>query len=315
MVSDANSSPQEVWHYTTAAGLKGIIENNYLLAGPASQMNDSREIIEGYEAVLQHISTASVLDAGDARIEALSWLGTREDAVAGAARIFTVSASSNGDNLSLWRAYGASSSYAIKLDPDTQLLPVVDPGMLDGPLVREDLPGLMLTEPLPHCAAKTLASWEPVDYQHVFARQLVDKFYSAAASASQRETGRSMAKDHTLDLMARMKHSSFYAEQEVRKSFRVARPDAFHVFRDTSVGMKRFIRVGHSHSQEQDKEIEVAGKRVYGCIIKPEKLPILEIKLSPTGHQLGAKETIESFLATHGRNDVPVTFSASPYTG
>src|SRR5690625_3598353 len=118
--------PDEVWHYTSAAGLKGIIENDYLFACPATQMNDSKELHEGRDRVEQ-VLRERLVNEPELLDEALSQIGTFEEILAESEKLFLISASTNGDNLSLWRNYGTFASYAIRFDESKILRPIVNP--------------------------------------------------------------------------------------------------------------------------------------------------------------------------------------------
>ncbi|MBC9943797.1 DUF2971 domain-containing protein [Leucobacter sp. cx-328] len=315
MSASVSSGVHEAWHYTTAAGFKGIVENDFLLAGPASQMNDSREIIEGYDAVRTLVLPPEVSSNAHARAELLECLGSLEDAMEAMHSLFSLSASSNGDNLSLWRAYGGAGSYAIRLDHEASLFPIVDVDRLDQRLTKEAIPGLELHEPFPHAAAKVLKDWKPVDYTMESAKKHAKMFDASVASGGLQDWQKKMIEDYKYDLFARIKHSSFSAEEEVRKTFRVAPSLAFDYFLGAGSTLKRFIKVGYSLDQKLGEASNAGDFVLWNCMPEPEKLPILEVKLSPTGHQPSAVETAKSFLALHGHTDIPVSFSASPFTG
>ncbi|UOQ58994.1 hypothetical protein MUN76_07900 [Leucobacter rhizosphaerae] len=308
--------PDEVWHYTTAAGLRGIVENDYLFACPATQMNDAKELLEGREVVEKALAEEAMSENPGFLANALALLGTFAETVDESEGLYLVSASTNGDNLSLWRNYGESASYAIRFDPDKRLRPIVDLGSLDRELGPDELPGIKLDAPYPHAAATISNDWVAVDYEQETAEQLARQIAHAARRAGgPDDLHRSFITDYRSRILGRTKHSSFSAESEVRKIIRVSPEQAFLGFRDSPRGLARHVRVGYSTLEPLGDSLTVGGKRIHACIETVEKLPILEVKLSPTGHRSSALRTLENFLAVNGYRDVELSRSASPFIG
>lgn len=313
MDESAATEVTEVWHYTTAEGLKAIVESDTLLAGAAIQMNDSRELLEGYDFVRQEINRMGGPDDEAHRHAALKILGTAQEATEAARHLFSLSGSSDGDNLSLWRAYGGPGSFAIKLAPTTKLFPIVNPALLSTRLTKSELPGLAAAQPYPHCAAKFLKDWERVHYDNKKAKQDAEALYLTVAHGRDHDYYSDMFKEYRYELMARTKHATFSAEEEVRKTFRVARPEAFVLPMIRGTKEYRFIKVGNAGEQAQSEVVNINEKELLGCITKPEKLPILEVKLSLTGHQPGAEQALQAFLEAQRYHGIRVSFSDSPF--
>lgn len=307
-------APTEVWHYTSAAGLKGIIENDYLFASPATQMNDSKELHEGRETA-EKVLKRLLVDDPAALKEALSQIGTFDEVFQESENLFLISASTDGDNLSLWRNYGSTASYAIRFDTTKVLRPIVNPGSLSNRLLDDEVPGIMLSYPLPHAAASGSLEWLPVDYNGLRANELAEKIASGIRSVQLREQSAQFIRDYRSRLLARVKHGSFSAETEVRRIIRVSPSHAFLGFRDSPKGLMRHIRVGYSSTDSPGRLQTADGKDLHDCILKPDKLPIQEVKLSPVGHLSSAPGSLASFLQLHGYADVKVSRSASPFIG
>lgn len=92
--------PSLAYHYTTAAGLQGIIDQKELWLTDFGYLNDAREIEHGIsvaERLLQH-------GAGDAAGLRSKWLAALRKAAP--ARMCMAAFSLDGDSLSQWRAYG-----------------------------------------------------------------------------------------------------------------------------------------------------------------------------------------------------------------
>ncbi len=110
-----------VWHYTTAEGLRDIVNDRVLWATSHRFMNDSREPKHA-TMVLEEAATTKRKTLDPAHVE-------RFDRLMGyAARkgleAFLLCAARKPDLLTVWRGYGSSVPYAIELDATVDLLPV-----------------------------------------------------------------------------------------------------------------------------------------------------------------------------------------------
>jgi hypothetical protein len=107
-----------LYHYTTQAGLLGILTSQSIWASEIRFLNDATEFRTALDAVGAELSTRiSDLDSAEAR--------TRGDAIFGKftaleeSSVFVLSLTEKGDDLSQWRAYGGRhSGYAIGFDVD-----------------------------------------------------------------------------------------------------------------------------------------------------------------------------------------------------
>ncbi len=111
-----------LYHYTTAEGLKGIIENEELWATSAYYLNDSAEILYGYR--LLDLALQSWLKQANPQASSVSrgWAesGRRyfgHDALERnvITPIYLTCFCEDGNLLSQWRAYGSSGAYSIGL--------------------------------------------------------------------------------------------------------------------------------------------------------------------------------------------------------
>lgn len=116
---DLAVTPKVLWHYTTAEGLRGIVESGKVWASQASFLNDAREMSYGVDLffkVLKERDTSSLRPAARDWFEkwALGEPGTvlkqwlRENAVP-----FVACFCEHGDRLSQWRGYGPGGGYAV----------------------------------------------------------------------------------------------------------------------------------------------------------------------------------------------------------
>ncbi|HEY2467771.1 MAG TPA: DUF2971 domain-containing protein [Terracidiphilus sp.] len=109
-----------LYHYTTADGLKGIVENEELWATSAYYLNDSAEILYGYRvldlALQEWLKRTNLPEDSVARglAESLrSYFG--QDALERnvITPIYLACFCEEGNLLSQWRAYGSSGGYSI----------------------------------------------------------------------------------------------------------------------------------------------------------------------------------------------------------
>ena len=114
-----------VWHYTDAGGLLGMLSNNVLWATSYSHLNDGAEIQTGIQ-VLDEAADELQLTATQSWYVARQIRRAKEDLER--AHVFMLSASTEPDSLSQWRAYGGGSGFAVGLDASKALDVLSAPG-------------------------------------------------------------------------------------------------------------------------------------------------------------------------------------------
>lgn len=101
-------------HYTSAAGLQGILNSKSLWATHIRFLNDSKEFVHAVELALAHLSTIQQRQS-DAGLDALcKALHVRLEGMPG--NTWIISFSEARDTLSQWRAYGGEGGYSIEFD-------------------------------------------------------------------------------------------------------------------------------------------------------------------------------------------------------
>jgi hypothetical protein len=112
---DESPVPEIIYHYTNAAGLKGILESGILWLSDLTSLNDPSEIIYGFMRALPILQdrVASLHKAGQTftkNAKAFAESGVLQKI----AHFFVCSFSSQPDDLSQWRAYAdQTKGYAI----------------------------------------------------------------------------------------------------------------------------------------------------------------------------------------------------------
>jgi hypothetical protein len=196
-----------VWHYTDGGGLLGILQGGSLRATSVLMLNDSVEFRHGAELVA---SLWAEVSGNYSRSNQMSDLLGRAAEVLPLQSTYVVCASSDGNSLSQFRAYG---SYAIGINPEVPLrarLPNRD----------SDDSGI---EPI-YADAAFEDGWRPVVYSAVDKRHHVVRLFDALERlcsdwpADQDGVGRAFALAQVWynQSVAYMKHEAFMDEREVR---------------------------------------------------------------------------------------------------
>lgn len=135
-ISEDDDLPEHLYHYTTVAGLHGILESNSLHATHAAYLNDSQELLYGMQLALDELQEWVRNSPEDAKAgwdPALpTWMisaAIKLFAFGLAAEVhkktrslrqtfgpFVTCLSKSRDQLSQWRGYGRGGGYAIKFD-------------------------------------------------------------------------------------------------------------------------------------------------------------------------------------------------------
>lgn len=112
-------SMETLFHYTTAAGLLGILESSRLWASDLRFLNDSQEAVYARESVIEVVRTMEnpELAHGDWRTEIFArYQGfVIDELVKGEFGVFVACFCESGDLLSQWRAYGQDHGYALEI--------------------------------------------------------------------------------------------------------------------------------------------------------------------------------------------------------
>lgn len=106
-----------IWHYTTASGVKGILESGVIYATDALYLNDSRELLEALEVQRRLLADEGAMDGGEKELTVRllhAWfvaphLSDLEPMEGSSVTSFC----EQGDLLSQWRGYGGAQGYAV----------------------------------------------------------------------------------------------------------------------------------------------------------------------------------------------------------
>lgn len=109
-----------VFHYTSAAGLLGIVQSGCLWASEASSLNDLAEVRRGWEVVRGWLEPRRTASEGADLLADLA-----QDPLQEKHEVFVLSGSTAADDANQWRLYAQNGrGYAVELSPNVQLAAV-----------------------------------------------------------------------------------------------------------------------------------------------------------------------------------------------
>lgn len=273
-----------IYHYTTIAGLKGIVDTNGFWASDNRFMNDTEELhhgleliqkvvnglmrpkhLKGFEAVL-----AAVLDAIPKPHENSSLI-----------TCFSLAR----DSLEQWRGYGPSGGVCIGLggahSDEVSPLSV-------GPDLLLHKVNYGIRAKITHI----ISIVRRFRRQYEIDRQVMNDWPDDHDENYTKELGRALAYASVL-----FKHGSFSNEQEIRYVISPTNADRFSdgmQFRASSLGLIPYVNT--------------AG---YGQ--RTKRLPISEVIVGPSPHQRVIASSLETFFSTKEYQDVQVNLSRVPF--
>jgi hypothetical protein len=235
-----NELPAELWHYTTAGGLHGILQDQQLYGTHAGYLNDSQEFLFGMGVVVQELRNLAdnpppeILEAWRPQLAPEKIKLTIQTVNVVVAAIFAVSGvalrqsagpyvsclSAERDQLSQWRGYGVGGGYAIRFDP-TALQESLDAYISPVPLPPE------ATLAAPMMRRRLLRmEYETTDQTQLARSKLITFLKTVAGSFSAEpqdpnplgQQGPAMLalQIELLDIAIRLKHRGFREEREYR---------------------------------------------------------------------------------------------------
>ncbi|MCK9200583.1 MAG: DUF2971 domain-containing protein [Gallionella sp.] len=321
----------ELFHYTTAAGISGILESKSLWATHSSFVNDAEEILGFYDRILpailrpvfqKHFEKVRNLPAfqgqqGNALFkdycdaQTAKWLDAIKTTASLMHHHYITSFSIPHNDwvrdhglLSQWRAYGSDGGYAI----------VFDTTAFDEILSAET-----------SCYQEELFSWADAQYhfnennlrtgdqdtdQRIEKLEIAaDKFLDSLHSDSEDDAAEQLAKQLTI-LSSIFKHRGFDEERELRFVLSLLGPALESNSELQSVrqhAIKTRIRKGVAIPFVELCVREIKGVR--------QHLPIKRIIIGPHRDKHDRKRAVQLLLKQHGFNPDIVTVSDIPYRG
>lgn len=281
------SAADEVWHYTDAGGLIGIITGHQMWAHSADSMNDLSELRYGVDRVREEWAGFDPKlkrrqEAASAEIERCLAPHVSASLVS---EVFIFSASRRRDHLPLWQGYAGGQGYAISIAPTIDLAPLVETAPPAGAVGTFIAPG-----------------WFDVVYDH-------DEQGKSARSVFEFLLDPHVGAVHVVGTLASLvvsfKDSAFAAEQEVRYVF-YRMPWFAERFRPGRDGVVRYLPFVSRQVGFVDDFLTSIEMR----------LPITGVTVGPgdVSRRKVSIETVRRILEVNGyRGNLPVHASHIPY--
>jgi len=327
MIQRLSETCSELLHYTTVAGLQGIVESQQLWATNISYLNDAEEHTGFFDRRLPHLLQAPIQkaldkfkesDFGKKYLEAVGGIdNARKDLAtfAGAIRSVTLkfnapyvtsfcrasSPEAAADGLlSQWRGYGVDGGYAIVFE--TVLLEK----LLDEESKRFNYQSLRWgdVEYYDQDSSQQAAHPETVEWEQA----IQDAYHKFLVTRNQSELD--AAFEPVTALSCLHKHRGFREEAEVRIVAIPANPEVFEASQNT--GDKRPQKPIHFVTRSS---VLVPYIKLFGTEdLSPNMLPITRVIVGPHPDRLKRQKAVALMLEQH-EIDAEVTISDIPYLG
>lgn len=309
-VSPASGS---IFHYTSSAGLLGMVENRVIWASEASSLNDRSEVVMGWEFHDEWLAHRRRDD------ETLGWaaISSGGELAHHQSNVYVASCSTSGDDVAQWRSYAENGSgYAIELDASVQL-------------------SVWSTEPKRKCSTKKRAHfgrlmrdhawvspWLPAVYEKSVLFRMFDEVLDSVLSRMSEidsmnagpdpqefEDARGQMYENLLDnyvtatssVVHLYKAAGYSGENEVRILAGIPSGSPHLRFRSSGAGIVGYLPLTTSSVSEANSVLHAAD----GVKRPPEPLPILGVNLGSKLDSLNGT-TVQRLLRMNGLRDSAV---------
>lgn len=284
---DFTPAPEVLYHYTTFAGLTGILASNRIWATNARYLNDTTEARQLWIVLERRLK--AVLASGkrfrSINLEILiSEVQKHVDD-----DFFVASFSEARDSLSQWRAYsGGGPGICIGFTGGA-----LKTAWIHNPSGESHWTGMQFQ--------KAIYADESDARLDTAIEGLLSGERSPLMKAAQSQLPREREIVVLLSLLhARFKHIAFREEQEWRLSFkRYRNPMRHQKFRSGRAMLIPYIEAELNKSLEKKQIVE--GEYIH------------EVIVGPSAHAELNKQAVEQFLHSLGRDKIPVVISSTPY--
>lgn len=291
-----------VWHYTSAAGLTGILASDaqnqqpargVLHATAATSLNDLTELRYGVERIKAWYNAAGNGEEGTAaaHLAIRSVLKNLEQSVL-AEPAYVVCASKEGDSLGQWRGYAGDGGYAMRIDTAQEYFIVGQPSSRIGLLLSPQW-----VEVAYNSEEQDSIIREQFDYI-LDSRSVIGRLIAGEDP----KTGVVLVSGLLSGLAAALKHPSFKEEREVRLiAFRPT--DVIPRFRPSSRGPVPYIQLVPS---------------IWPSVIEPprlERLAVDAVRIGPPQGEAAAQRErgVRALLDATGRTRTQILHSQIPF--
>lgn len=314
---------EEAWHYTTGAGLLNILQRHRLWASSAAFMNDADEVRTGKRA-LQDAAKARPVPLQNWQVRQLKILGVLSEGRPD--NVFLLSASANGDALTLWRSYGqgTEAEYALRFDTSVELTPVAQspaeshpapPPGWEREILGEDDEGHPMWGEDPDEPYIWGGDWGKVRYLSADSTWASDELERVVAELTPPKGGSLRVPfigDYftEIDPSVLCKNPGFEDEREVRMTWTVHPWWKFVRYRTSRFGLTPYIEVAAANASPPS-DLEQARH-----FINPDRvgrLPLQSVRVGPTRASSSAQRALRELLDSQGYGATEVLTSSAPY--
>lgn len=312
---DPEKAKGTVWHYTDATGLLGILNSGQLWATASLALNDASEVSYG-ERLIRDVWAAANKDGLPEACRRYTEyaLDFAFDDFA-AEGLFSVSASLDGDLLSQWRSYGGADGFAIGIDAESPLAPIL-PGSLNPiEMPPETAPNeagfhIVFDPTQPPSQLFVVPEWSAVRYdlgsQYALATAVLqDTIQSTPGPRDWEErigewpSHVVSTRSYLLHAAALMKHPAFVDEREVRLLCSKAYVGDIEEYRAREGRLVPYV------------PIAMASESHRWFASDSTALPIVAVRYGPASDARGLR-VAASLLARRGYADVSIDRSSIP---
>jgi DUF2971 family protein len=262
--------PNVAYHYTTDAGLQGILRSRHIWATDVRYVNDSSEFQYTLSLVADRLSQLKRRPSEPAvRILEEEW--ERSLSAAPNVRYFVASFSRDADSLSQWRAYGRPLGYALGFDQG-HLLAIASAFSGEAALLR--------------CIYDEQQQAEILDYALTYLRDEYEKRLDAGLPSRNllTEFGAHFF-GHLLMAASCFKHPAFREEQEWRLTIRGPAPGAPALSVKSRPGRSSLIPYVEVAIATEASPVSIASVVVGPCPNPPLAVDALRVLLTEYGFE------------------------------
>lgn len=297
--------PSSIYHYTSSAALISIVVNNELWLSEATYLNDRHEIKLGQQLACECVRERIAAESSDAVSTmlklALSYFDERVDP-----QVYVVCFSFKGDDLTQWRAYGASEApVAIELEHSPLMFGYTSEGMLERVMYdAKDQRWVFETLLAAYADAYREDICDPIPFERRGPPLTIEEETKIVAESLY----------HALwHYIVTCKDSAFASEREVRFIYtahdysQCRAPEAWYPehptprFRERSGRVIPYLTSSSLQFSNMDRDSETV------------MLPIRSVRIGPTADPELIQRGIRRLLDAHGHREADVTLSASPF--
>lgn len=283
------SWPKRLYHYTSLAGLRGIVESRGIWASHCRYMNDTREVQHGIDVAIDVLLRVKRKKRYFALAEAIEI--AVENLKDQAKLDYYIACFSNvDDSLDQWRAYCADGGVSIEFDLTKR-----------NPFFAMPIFGLSNVI-YDERRKRECVLWYLRRYRLEFLKD-VTHYKGVVPEDFQKEYARFLALNIE-GICVTFKSSAFVNEFETRL--------LIHGTRDRDFS-KRSFRSNRHFIVPYYSTSDLVNKDRSGSQIAPELLPISKVTIAPSEHQQAVAASVDDYLHAMGYEDIQVRLSTVPY--